>query len=80
MKDSLDRLAALDAGTRVCCAHEYTEDNLRFAYSVEPDNAELAERIRQSWALRAEGGCTVPSTKGTKTLRARGGRWHHPTP
>lgn len=64
MKDSLDRLAALGEGTRVCCAHEYTEDNLRFAYSVEPDNEVLAQRIRDSWALRAEGGCTVPSTVG----------------
>lgn len=62
MKDSLDRLASLSEGTRVCCAHEYTEDNLRFAFSVEPDNEALAQRIRDSWALRAEGGCTVPST------------------
>lgn len=62
MFSSLMRLASLPGGTRVCCAHEYTEDNLRFAWLVEPDNAALAERIRQVWALRAEGGCTVPST------------------
>jgi hydroxyacylglutathione hydrolase len=59
---SLMRLAALDPATWVCCAQEYTEDNLRFAWSVEPDNAALAERIRQVWAIRADGGCTVPST------------------
>ena len=46
----------------MCCAHEYTEDNLRFAFSVEPDNAALAERIRAVWALRARGECSVPST------------------
>lgn len=62
MHASLERLAALDGGTRVCCAHEYTEDNLRFAWSVEPDNAALAERIRATFALRAEGRCSVPST------------------
>lgn len=62
MHDSLSRLAELDGATRVCCAHEYTEDNLRFAWSVEPDNEALAERIRRVWAIRAEGGCTVPST------------------
>ena len=62
MHDSLQRLAALPPETRVCCAHEYTQDNLRFAWSVEPDNPQLAQRIREAWALRAEGGCTVPST------------------
>lgn len=62
MFDSLMRLAALPADTRVCCAHEYTQDNLRFAWSVEPDNEALAERIRRVWALRAEGRCAVPST------------------
>jgi hydroxyacylglutathione hydrolase len=62
MYESLTRLAALDGGTRVCCAHEYTQDNLRFAWSVEPENAALAQRIRDAWAIRAEGGCTIPST------------------
>jgi hydroxyacylglutathione hydrolase len=61
MFQSLKRLAALSAGTRVCCAHEYTEDNLRFAWSVEPENAALAERIRAVWELRREGRCTLPS-------------------
>lgn len=61
MHDSLQRLAALPGDTWVCCAHEYTQDNLRFAWSVEPGNAALAERIRRVWALRAEGGCTVPT-------------------
>lgn len=62
MYRSLMRLAALPGDTRVCCAHEYTKENLRFAWSVEPDNAALAERIRRVWAVRAEGGCAVPST------------------
>lgn len=62
MHASLQRLAALPGDTRVCCAHEYTQDNLRFAWTLEPGNAALAERIRGAWALRAAGGCTVPST------------------
>lgn len=62
MFSSLTRLAALDPSTRVCCAHEYTQDNLRFAWSVEPDNEALRERIARTWALRAEGRCSVPST------------------
>ncbi len=64
MHDSLTRLSALDPSTRVCCAHEYTEDNLRFAWSVEPDNEALADRIRRVWSIRAGGGCTIPSTIG----------------
>lgn len=64
MFDSLERLMALDPATRVCCAHEYTQDNLRFAWTVEPDNDSLAARIRRVWALRSEGRCTVPSTIG----------------
>lgn len=62
MHASLTRLASLPDGTRVCCAHEYTEDNLRFAWTVDPANEALAERIREVWARRAEGRCTVPST------------------
>ncbi|MCA9615879.1 MAG: hydroxyacylglutathione hydrolase [Myxococcales bacterium] len=64
MHESLERLAALPPETRVCCAHEYTLDNLRFAWSVEPDNEALAERIRKARRIRAEGGSTVPSTVG----------------
>jgi hydroxyacylglutathione hydrolase len=59
---SLERLAALDGSTRVCCAHEYTEDNLKFAFSVEPDNADLRDRIRATRAVRATGGSSLPST------------------
>ena len=64
MHASLMRLAAMPGATKVFCAHEYTQDNLRFAWSVDPDNAELAERIRHDWATRAEGGCTIPTTIG----------------
>jgi hydroxyacylglutathione hydrolase len=62
MHDSLRRLAALPGDTKVCCAHEYTQDNLRFAWSIDPDNADLAARIRDAWAVRGRGECTLPST------------------
>jgi len=64
MHASLTRLAGLPSGTRICCAHEYTLDNLRFAWSVEPDNTALADRIRSVRARRAEGETVVPSTIG----------------
>ena len=44
MHHSLSALAALPGDTHVCCAHEYTLANLRFARAVEPGNAALAER------------------------------------
>jgi hydroxyacylglutathione hydrolase len=62
MYDSLTRMAQLPGETRVCCAHEYTQDNLRFAWSVDPSNAELAARIRRVWSLRSRGEASVPST------------------
>ncbi|TNE91063.1 MAG: hydroxyacylglutathione hydrolase [Deltaproteobacteria bacterium] len=64
MHHSLQRLASLPDDTRVCCAHEYTEDNLRFAWSIDWENAGLSQRIREVWAVRADGGCAVPSTIG----------------
>jgi hydroxyacylglutathione hydrolase len=36
MLASLDELAALPGDTRVCCAHEYTLANLRFAAPSSP--------------------------------------------
>ena len=79
MHASLARLAALAGETRVCCAHEYTEDNLRFAWSVEPDNEALAARIREVWAIRARGEATVPSTIATERATNPFLRWDSPT-
>jgi hydroxyacylglutathione hydrolase len=66
MHASLERLAALPEATRVCCAHEYTQDNLRFAFSVEPGNGDLRERIRATWQLRGRGESSLPSTIGVE--------------
>jgi hydroxyacylglutathione hydrolase len=64
MLASLDRLAALPTSTRVCCAHEYTLSNLRFARAVEPDNAPLAAYEQACAARRAQGSPTLPSVLG----------------
>jgi hydroxyacylglutathione hydrolase len=61
---SLQRLAALPPETLVCCGHEYTESNARFALTVEPDNAALKARAEEVARLRAEGKATVPTTIG----------------
>jgi hydroxyacylglutathione hydrolase len=58
---SLQRITAMPGDTRICCAHEYTLSNLRFAQAVEPDNAALQARIKRCSALREQGLPTLPS-------------------
>jgi len=62
MHASLSRLAALPGDTRVCCGHEYTEANARFALAVEPGNRELREHAVAVRELRANGDPSLPST------------------
>lgn len=64
MFDSLQRLAALPPETLVCCGHEYSESNARFALTVEPENPALRARAEEIAAQRAEGRATVPTTIG----------------
>jgi hydroxyacylglutathione hydrolase len=64
MLASLDALAALPPSTRVCCAHEYTLSNLRFARAVEPHNEDLARYQQHCEALRAQGQPTLPASLG----------------
>lgn len=60
MLASLDRLTALPGATQVCCGHEYTQANARFAAEVEPANDSLRTRTREVAALRAAGRPSVP--------------------
>ncbi len=64
MSASLAKFAALPADTQVCCTHEYTLSNLRFALAVEPGNAELLAYNARCLALRATGTPTLPSAIG----------------
>lgn len=53
MHASLQRLAALPEQTLVCCTHEYSAANARFACTVDPDNSKLRERARHISEARA---------------------------
>lgn len=66
MYDSLSRLAALPDDTLVCCGHEYTEANGKFALHVEPDNVALHARMAEVKAQRAAGKPSVPSTMASE--------------
>jgi len=61
---SLAKLAALPPETLVYCGHEYTQNNARFALTVEPENAALAVRVAEIARLRSAGEATVPSRMG----------------
>src|ERR1700694_5462899 len=62
MVESLTNLASLPDDTKIYCGHEYTEKNLRFARTLEPNNQRL--KTKHEWAKKvtSEGGFTVPST------------------
>lgn len=62
MLSSLDRLSSLPSPTRVCCTHEYTLSNLRFARAVEPDNPDLLAYSTWCEGERAAQRPTLPST------------------
>ena len=64
MYSSLGKLAQLPDATRVCCGHEYTLSNLRFAQAVEPANTDITVYTAECEAMRAEGRPTLPSAIG----------------
>lgn len=66
MLASLSALAALPGPTRVCCAHEYTLSNLKFALEVEPDNPRLVAYHAACQALRMQNQPTLPSSIATE--------------
>jgi hydroxyacylglutathione hydrolase len=61
---SLQRLKQLPDETLVCCGHEYTQSNARFAVSVDPGNAALQARAQEVAALRRAGTPTLPARLG----------------
>ncbi len=62
MLQSLDSLSALPSATLVCCAHEYTLNNLKFAALVDSGNKDLAAHTALCRIQRAESRPTLPST------------------
>lgn len=61
---SLAKLKALPPDTLVCCGHEYTESNGRFALAIDPDNKDLHTFMGRVEQLRAAGQPSVPSRLG----------------
>jgi hydroxyacylglutathione hydrolase len=61
MFSSLQKLAKLPDETLVACGHEYTESNIRFALSQEPENLALHARALEVKQLRGAQRPSVPS-------------------
>ncbi|HWL30854.1 MAG TPA: hydroxyacylglutathione hydrolase [Xanthobacteraceae bacterium] len=59
---SLKKLRDLPDDTRVYCGHEYTLANIKFARTIEPDNAALKARAEEAAKQIAEGRWTIPTT------------------
>lgn len=64
MIGSLSKLMALPDDTRVYFGHEYTENNLRFALTLEPDNEAVRQKYEWAKQCRARGVPTTPTTIG----------------
>jgi len=64
MWESLLKLRALPDDTQVFCGHEYTAANIRFAKTIEPNNALLLEREQEVANLLAAKTMTIPSLMG----------------
>ncbi|MFN5066932.1 MAG: hydroxyacylglutathione hydrolase [Aphanizomenon sp.] len=79
MVDSLSKLRALPDHTRVWCAHEYTLSNLRFAVTVDAENADLQKRYQDVKAQRDKLEPTVPSILGVEKLTNPFLRWNEPS-
>lgn len=78
MFESLKKLTALPADTKVYCGHEYTLSNARFALTVDPTNSALKERAAKIEKLRAADKPTLPTTIGEELSTNPFLRWHDP--
>ena len=64
MWNSLCKLRDLPDETWIYCGHEYTENNCRFALTIEPQNRDLVEFVEAVKHARAQGDKTIPSNLG----------------
>lgn len=68
MHTSLSKLAALPDTTLVCCTHEYTQSNLKFALAVEPHNKDVQEHGKKVEKLRQQELPSLPTTLATEKM------------
>src|ERR1700722_7002298 len=64
MWESLLKLRALPDDFKLYCGHEYTALNIKFALTIEPDNAALKARAEEVKRLREANKPTIPTLLG----------------
>ena len=62
MFESLYKLNSLPENTRIYSAHEYTENNLKWALTLESKNISIIERLKIVQSKRQKGVSSLPST------------------
>ena len=60
MYQSLQKINALPDETLICCAHEYTLGNMKFAASILPDDRAIQDYYHKVKELRAKNQNTLP--------------------
>lgn len=78
MVNSLSKIRALPAQTRVWCAHEYTLKNLQFALTVDEHNSDLKSRFETVKSMRQRSEATVPSLLDEEKRTNPFLRWDQP--
>ena len=58
---SFQKLNQLPADTLICCAHEYTLSNMKFAAAILPHDPKILARYQEIKDLRAENRTTLPT-------------------
>ncbi|GAA6168499.1 hydroxyacylglutathione hydrolase [Sessilibacter corallicola] len=79
MLSSLKKLRQLPSNTLVFCAHEYTTSNLAFAEAVEPNSAEIQQRIASVNQLRENDQPSIPTVLSTEFDVNPFLRWDRPS-
>ena len=62
MFESLYKLNSLPESTKIYPAHEYTENNLKWALTLEPKNISIIERLKLIQNKLQKGVPSLPST------------------
>ena len=62
MFKSLNKLNSLPENTKIYSAHEYTENNLKWALSIKSNDISITERLKIVQTKRQDGKPSLPST------------------
>lgn len=61
MFETFQKINQLPKDTLICCAHEYTLSNLKFALTILPQDSELRQYYQKIKELRTENHMTLPT-------------------